>query len=473
MPARLVTMGLVVGLMFLIVGIGPGFQGIRPALLAAGVGRDACDFPSHASSSHESCKAQGDLVDEYQALSVTIMNLLIMPVGVLADIFGLREIAWMGIVGWTLVMALKVVAPGGGSMYFFSETAANVFGVFVFFAVLNEYSAGVIICGSNRIAMGLATGGWDAGALTYVLMGFAYFSLSLPLELLFVIYALGVGSLFLVVVSVMFPPPWLQNFFGMSGPEHAAGARPSLRNKMREVAQGMQHAFCEPMFLAWIFIQTITIGYGCFFISAVTEQMRFVGAGSPEVDAYSKTFSVMLPCGALLGPWTGMLLRQGAVLRGMMVMMAVQVGCGIGLWVCAATGAGMDLRMQWGTFIFFVVWRMNSVTLVNTTLPLVIPRAYLNTAIGTIFTVSGIVSTLLQHPLSQAIKDDVKSMWYIHTISCGLIVFAWISWGTIACNCLDPRSGMSAAVAREACQDHEVRQDPEMSLVQNCARTQK
>jgi hypothetical protein len=168
-----------------------------------------------------------------------------------------------------------------------------------------------------------------------------------------------------------------------------------------------------------------------------------------------------------------MLLRQGAVLRGMMVMMAVQVGCGIGLWVCAATGAGMDLRMQWGTFIFFVVWRMNSVTLVNTTLPLVIPRAYLNTAIGTIFTVSGIVSTLLQHPLSQAIKDDVKSMWYIHTISCGLIVFAWISWGTIACNCLDPRSGMSAAVAREACQDHEVRQDPEMSLVQNCARTQK
>jgi hypothetical protein len=190
--------------MFLIVGIGPGFQGIRPALMAAGVGRDACDLPSNASSSHESCKAQGDLVDEYQALSVTIMNLLIMPVGVLADIFGLREIAWMGIVGWTLVMALKVVAPGGGSMYFFSETAANVFGVFVFFAVLNEYSAGVIICGLNRIAMGLATGGWDAGALTYVLMGFAYFSLSLPLELLFVIYALGVGSLFLVVVSVMF-----------------------------------------------------------------------------------------------------------------------------------------------------------------------------------------------------------------------------------------------------------------------------
>jgi len=364
---------------------------------------------------------------------MTMTNLSQLPVGFVANLFGHRKTAQVGMVSWIILRSLTAMFPEAGTFYLVASIGSAMCGLTILFAVLH-HTDGMALCGSTRTVGSMVVVAWDLGALAFLAVNTLYFSsLAPPLWVLFVVYAFLVGGVSLLIVRILYQQPSYE-------------VQQRLGERFSGLCDALRTALCMPELYAYLLLMAYSVGYGDFFVAHVTSQLVFIGTHSTDINAYAKLFAWIVPFGGFIATYPGLCMRFGAVRRGMLVVMCVQSFLAVGLATCAHLGPAVhaSMHVQCVAFVLFVAVRLSNFAYVFSTAGLVFPATIVSTTIGFLSTSGGVISLIFQFIIADIVENNPRIMSAIH-IGFGILeVVACLAIAYLLKR-LDPITGMARA----------------------------
>ena len=397
-------------LSFTVVGITPGYAGVKNLLIEGGV------FTNQCPNSNTSCIQQKQLLDKYANIGLDLTNGVILFTGILVDICGPRFVGLIGIILWTVFIGIGGINSSDGIAWSISFIGISCMCGFIYFAMIMDYiptivknllkntnNKSVIITYTGK-AIAIMTGVWDMAGLTFLILSKIVFSINstnINLFWVFIGYALIIGIP--SITFILFRYPIRNNVtFSMN-----------LQSNFEELNVKNIYSLC----LGYIILTTSVISYGYLFMTHIEQNMISIGATKEEANLYNENFPYILGIVGGFGSLICSMILNFQEKKSMKILMLIESSLAllIGVLNIVPKIVEIPIYLQYINFSIFVIWRINIFAFVNSTLLMFVRSKNAGKVLGIVYSLSGGIALIINLILPSTIN------WFLVHICFGVV----------------------------------------------------
>jgi hypothetical protein len=396
-------------IMFLTIGIGPGYPGIRNYLIESGVYSNLCK------NNTNNCKEQLTKLDNVANLSLTLLNATTLIGGIFVDILGNKLTGIIGMILWIISMSISGLNPKIGINWEIGFLIYNIASILVFFPTLFLYIPSIFKNNTSVIACALAiiTGIWDLSGMALTLLSDLINALDNKpsIQTVFILYGTVFGGLSLIYI--------IYNF------GYKEDNQSNNQNNNNTICQNIKNQFISTryylsniIYWAYVFNTIIVVTYGYFFIAQLTLYLEWKGLNQDDIITYNHNFTYLFAIiGCITSILMGLSLLGGDESKNILFLIIVEFISALLMSTGIYLPSTLPIKLQYLTFVFFIIWRITGFTFVNSTFSIIFESNIgYGKALGILYSVSGIFGVILGKIMEDYIQDDLNNFNKINII---------------------------------------------------------